>query len=112
MRRSKFIPSEYSLMSSQCIISCLSLHEMLRFLCMYCPYTQSELPSPIPRISVELDHGCTSRIYFDNAGDNVTLTLYNVTLMSQKPCQHNNKRYCSKTNGLNDVYVFFSIKYH
>ena len=28
--------------------------------------------------SVELDHGCTSRIYFDNAGDNVTLT-------SQKP---------------------------
>ena len=24
--------------------------------------------------SVELDHGCTSRIYFDNAGDNVTLT--------------------------------------
>ena len=86
MRRNKFIPSEYSLMSSQCIISCLSLHEMLRFLGMYCPYTQSELPRPISRISVESDHGCTSRIYedFDNAGDNVTLTLYNLTLMSQK----------------------------
>ena len=47
---------------------------------------QSELPRPIPRNSVESDHGCTSRIYFDNAGDNVTLTLYNVTLTSQKPC--------------------------
>ena len=47
---------------------------------------QSELPRPIPRNSVESDHGCTSRIYFDNDGDNVTLTLYNVTLTSQKPC--------------------------
>ena len=45
---------------------------------------QSELPRPIPRNSVESDHGCTSRIYFDNAGDNVTLTLYNVTLTSKK----------------------------
>ena len=41
---------------------------------------QSELPRPIPRNSVELDHGCTSSLYFDDAGDNVTLTLYNVTL--------------------------------
>ena len=34
---------------------------------------QSELPRPIPRNFVESDHGCTctSRIYFDNAGDNV-----------------------------------------
>ena len=47
---------------------------------------QSELPRPIPRNSVESDHGCTSRIYFDKAGDNVTLTLYNVTITSQKPC--------------------------
>ena len=47
---------------------------------------QSELPRPIPRNSVESDHGCTSGIYFDNAGDAVTLTLYNVTLTSQKPC--------------------------
>ena len=42
--------------------------------------------------SVESDHGCTSRIYFDKAGDNVTLT-------SQKPCNHNNKCDRSKTNG-------------
>ena len=74
----------------------------------------SELPLPIPQNSVESDHGCTSRVYFDNAGDNVTLTLYNVTLTlynvtltSQKPCFHNKKCDCSKTNGLNEVYVFF-----
>ena len=60
--------------------------------------------------SVVSDHGCTSSIYFDNACDNVTLRLYNVTLTSQKPYQHNNKCDCSKTNGLNEVYVFFSIK--
>ena len=30
--------------------------------------------------SVESDLGCTSRVYF-----------YNVTLTSQKPCQHHNK---------------------
>ena len=47
---------------------------------------QSQLPRPIPRNSVESDHGCTSRIYFDNVGDKVTLTLYNLTLTSQKPC--------------------------
>ena len=35
--------------------------------------------------SVESDHGCVSRIYFD-AGDNVTLPLYNVALTSNKPC--------------------------
>ena len=34
---------------------------------------QSELPRPIPQYSVESDLGCTSRIYFDNAGDNMTL---------------------------------------
>ena len=37
--------------------------------------------------SVESYLGRTSRIYFDN----VTLTLHNVTLVSLKPCQHNNK---------------------
>ena len=47
--------------------------------------TKTESDRPIPRNSVESDHGCTSRIYFDNAGDNVTLTLYNVTLTSRKP---------------------------
>ena len=45
---------------------------------------QSELRPPIPRNSVESDHGCTLMIYFDNAGDYVTLTLYNVMLTSQK----------------------------
>ena len=53
--------------------------------------------------SAESDHECTSRIFFDNAGENVTLTLYNVTLASQKPYLHNNKCDCSKTNGLNEV---------
>ena len=60
--------------------------------------SQSELPQRIPRRSVESDLGCTSRLYFDNAGDNMTLMLQNVTLtlhkvvtlMSQKPYQHNN----------------------
>ena len=51
-----------------------------------------------PLNSLESDHGCTSRIYFYNAGDNVTLALYNVTLTSQKLCSHNNKCDCSKTN--------------
>ena len=46
---------------------------------------QSELPRLIPRNSVEPDHECTSRIYFDNACNNVTLTLDNVTLTSQSP---------------------------
>ena len=32
---------------------------------------QSELPRLIPRNYVESDHGCTSRIYLDNAGDNI-----------------------------------------
>ena len=60
--------------------------------------------------SAKSDHGCSSRIYLDNASDNVTLTLFNVTLTSQKPCLHNNKCDCSKTNGLNEVDVF-SLKY-
>ena len=68
---------------------------------------QSELSRPIPPNTVESDHRCISRIYFDNADDNVTLTLYNVTLTSQKPCLHNNKCNCSKTNGLDKVCMFF-----
>ena len=47
---------------------------------------QSELPRPVLHNSVESDHGYKSRVNFDNAGDNVTLILYNVTLESQKPC--------------------------
>ena len=46
---------------------------------------QSELPQPIPRNSVESDYGCRSRIYFDNADDNMTLTLYNVKLRQGNP---------------------------
>ena len=55
---------------------------------------------------VESDHACISMIYFDNASDNVTLTLYNVTLTSQEPCWHNNKKMV-----INEVYEFFSIEY-
>ena len=54
---------------------------------------KSELLWPIPWNSMESDLGCTLRIYFDN----VTLSSHNVTLTSQKPCQHNNKCDCSKT---------------
>ena len=72
--------------------------------------SQSELPWPILRNSTESNHGCTSRTYFENAGDNVALTLYNVTLMSQILCSHNNKCDCCKTNGLNEVDVFFLNK--
>ena len=40
--------------------------------------------------SMEPNLGCTMRVYFDN-----------VMLMSQKPCQHNNKFDCCETNGYN-----------
>ena len=43
---------------------------------------QTELPQTIQQNSVESDLGCTSRIYFNYADDNVTLTLYDVNLMS------------------------------
>ena len=69
-------------------------------------FDQSELPRPIPLNAVESDHGCPSRIYFDNAGDRVTPKFYNVTLTLQKPRQHNKKCDCSNTNGLNEVNVF------
>ena len=46
--------------------------------------TQSKLPWLIPWNSVKSDLGCTLRIYSDN-----------VTLMSQKPCQHNNTYDCN-----------------
>ena len=60
--------------------------------------------------SVESDLGCTLRIYFDY--DNVMLTLHNVTLTSQKPCQHNNtisSVIAAKQTVINEVYVFFNI---
>ena len=56
---------------------------------------QLELPLSILWNSVESDLGCTLGIYFDN----MTMTLHNVTLASQRPCQLNNKCDCSKTNG-------------
>ena len=74
------------------------VHKVILYTCMHIHPEQSELPRPIPLNSVESDPGCTSRIYFDNAGCHVTLTLYNVMLMSQKPCLHNNKCDYSKTN--------------
>ena len=64
---------------------------------------KTETYRPIPRNSVESEHGCTSRIYFDNAGNNMTLTLYNVTLTSRKPCLHSNKCDCCKRNSLNEA---------
>ena len=50
--------------------------------------------------SVESDLGCTSRIYFDN-----------VTLTSQKLCQHKDKCDCIITNGhkLNLCFFFNKI---
>ena len=51
------------------------------------------------------DLGCTSRIYFDN----LTLTLHNVTLTSQKPCQHDDK-FVAKQTVINEVYVVFFLK--
>ena len=55
--------------------------------------------------SVKSDRGCTSRIFFDN----VTLMLHNVTLTSQKPCQHNNKCDCSKNS--RKKFMFFQLRY-
>ena len=74
----------------QCgVLSCLVVigtSSLLRVLTDFHTLCQSELPRSIPRNSVEKDNGCTSRIYFDKASDNMTLTLNNVTLASQKPC--------------------------
>ena len=71
--------------------------------------SQSELSLPITWNSVESDLRCTSRIYFEN----VTLTLHNLTLTSQKPCQYNSKFDCSKQHSTRcyKKFKFFSIKY-
>ena len=68
------------------IISPFFRHSLVVFKMIALVHYQSELPWPILPNSVESDHGSTSRIYFDNTGDKVTLTLYNVALMSWKPC--------------------------
>ena len=68
-------------------------------------------PTPIgtaSATSVESNLGCTLRIYFDN----VRLAPHNMTLTSQKPCQHIHRRDCSKTNGYKCIkFMFFSIKF-
>ena len=57
---------------------------------------------------MESDHGCTSWIYFDNAGDNVTLMLYNVTLMHINHVYTITSVIAAKKTGLIEVYGFFS----
>ena len=48
---------------------------------------QSELPlCQFHEILWNQTKDISSRIYFDNVDDNMMLTLYNVTLTSQKPC--------------------------
>ena len=66
---------------------------------------QLELPRPIQRSSVELHHRCTSRIFFDNAGDNVTLTLNNVTLTPQNQASTITSVIAAKQTVINEVYV-------
>ena len=52
------------------------------------PYVnQSELPlCQFLEILWNQTKDILSRTYFENVGDNMMLTLYNVTLTSQKPC--------------------------
>ena len=65
----------------------------------------SELTRPNPWNSAESDLGCTSRIYMYFV--NATLTLHNVTLTSQKPCEHNNKCDCAaKQSVINEVMIY------
>ena len=71
---------------------CISRYTHLRFILVE---HQLELPRPISWNSVESGIECTLRIY----SDSVTLTLHNLTLTSQKPCQYNNMFDCSETNG-------------
>ena len=52
---------------------------------------------------MESDLGCTLMIYFDT----ISLTLHNVTLMSQKPC-YKITSVAAKQTVLNVVYVFFN----
>ena len=67
---------------------------------------QSELPRPIPWNCVESDLGSTSRNYLIN----VALTLYNVTLTSQKPCRQIRSVVAAKQIIIREVYVFFFNK--
>ena len=70
---------------------------------------QSELPKPIPGYSAESDHGCTSRIYFDNADDNVTLTLH-VRRLRQRNHVNTITSAIAATQTASMKLMFFSIK--
>ena len=52
-----------------------------------------------------------SDIPFDDAGDNVTLTLYNVTLTSQNHVNTITSVIAANQTVINEVYVFFLIKH-
>ena len=67
-----------------------AFHTMHSILCIP---IRLELPRPIPWNQTSNVHQGTT-MYFDN----VMLTLHNVILTSQKPCQHNNKCNCSKVS--------------
>ena len=54
---------------------------------------------------MESDLGCMSRIFFDN----VTPSLHNVTLMSQKPYQNNNKCDCLRLDSILELCRAFPI---
>ena len=89
----------------------INAHYLKFLVCLVNVWPQSELLRSIPLNQTSDVY--TSRIYFEK----VTLTLHNLTLMSQKPYHYNNKFDCSETNGfnipqdaLNEVNLF-SIKY-
>ena len=68
--------------------------------------SQSELPQPVPRNSMESDHGCTLRIYFDNAGDNLDAdVIYQRHRNDVNTITSVNE---AKQMAINDVYVFFN----
>ena len=50
-------------------------------------------------------------MYIEDLFNNVTLTLHNETLTSQKPCQHNNKRDYSKQPVIEAYVAVFKYRY-
>ena len=68
--------------------------------------TQSELPWPILRAFVESDHGCTSRIFFDNTGDNVTLTVIMWRWLYRNHVDTITSVIAANQMVINEVYVF------
>ena len=86
------------------VLICVNRHADLCIFFHVC--SKSELSRPILRNSVESDHRCTSKIYFDNSGDNVTLTLYNVTLTSQNHLNTITSVIAAKQTVINKVMFF------